>query len=314
MTYLAKSNNLRKTYGSGKKAVEAVRGVSLTLGEGEIFAFLGPNGAGKTTTVKMFGALVVPDGGWVEILGQSPFEDRGALRHLGAVLEGNRNLYWRLSVEENLEYFGVLRGMSSSRALRRGRELIERLGLTAKWRTPVRYLSRGQQQRAALAVALVHEPRVLLLDEPTLGLDVESAEELKRLIREIADEGRGVLLTTHQLQVAQELSHRVAIIDDGRIIAEEETESLVRRFSNDSYQIEIEGTLDDLKRQRLEQLGVQFVNGHFSFPGPTDAIYELIEIIRPTPIVRLERQRADLTNIFLELIREGRRQDVAVPD
>lgn len=134
---------LRKVYRSQGKAIAAVRDVSLNISAGEVLAFLGPNGAGKTTTIKMIAGLILPDDGWVTIAGRNPHRDSQALRRLGAVLEGNRNLYWRLTAEENLEYFGVLRGLSRSVARQRGQELLERFDLLPKRRTPVQALSRG---------------------------------------------------------------------------------------------------------------------------------------------------------------------------
>lgn len=204
--------NLRKTYRYGAALVEAVRSVSLTLTAGEVLAFLGPNGAGKTTTIKMIAGLIRPDAGRVRIAGLDPHRNPQALRLLGAVLEGNRNLYWRLTPEENLEYFGVLKGLSCREARWRGRVLLERFELTSKRRTTVQTLSRGMQQKLALAVALVQQPKLLLLDEPTLGLDVEATQNVKALVKAIASEGCAILLTTHQLDIAEELSDRVAII------------------------------------------------------------------------------------------------------
>lgn len=200
--------HLRKTYRYQGKLIEAVRDVSLNIAAKEVLAFLGPNGAGKTTTIKMIAGLILPDGGEVRIAGRNPHRDSQAIRMLGAVLEGNRNLYWRLTPEENLEYFGVLRGLSGSVARRRSQELLERFDLLPKRRTTVQTLSRGMQQKLAIAVALMHQPQLLLLDEPTLGLDVEATENVKSLVREIAREGCAILLTTHQLNIAEESTLR----------------------------------------------------------------------------------------------------------
>lgn len=172
---LLEVENLRKTFRSGSGDVEAVRGISLKIEEGIVLGFLGPNGAGKTTTIKMIAGLVRPDSGSIRVAGLNPHDGPEALRHIGAVLEGNRNIYWRLTPLENLEYFGVLKGMAAKVARAKGREILERFGLAEKMKSPVQELSRGMQQKIAIAVALVHEPSLLLLDEPTLGLDVEAA-------------------------------------------------------------------------------------------------------------------------------------------
>ncbi|NEQ44216.1 MAG: ABC transporter ATP-binding protein [Leptolyngbya sp. SIOISBB] len=296
--------DLSKAYGRGKQRFEAVRQVSLTLHRGEVLAFLGPNGAGKTTTIKMIAGLVRPDRGQVTIAGEDPHRHARALRHLGAVLEGNRNLYWRLTPEENLEYFGVLRQMPRKIAHRRGLELLDRFELLDKRNTPVQKLSRGMQQKVAIAVALIHDPQLLLLDEPTLGLDVEAGETVKALVREIAQEGRAILLTTHQLDVAEELSDRVAIIRRGQIIAEQSTEALLQEFSDSTYQIEVEGTLTVAQTQQVAQLGAIVEGPHITYAGTPENLYALLAALQPLPIFSVQRDRADLTQVFLKLVQD----------
>jgi ABC-2 type transport system ATP-binding protein len=304
MTIL-EAQDLKKSYRYQGKDVQAVRNVSLSICAGEVLAFLGPNGAGKTTTIKMIAGLIQPDAGWVRIADRDPHRDSQALRVLGAVLEGNRNLYWRLTPEENIEYFGVLRGLKRRVARQRGRDLLERFDLLHKRRTPVQDLSRGMQQKLAIAVALVHQPQLLLLDEPTLGLDVEATENVKALVRDIAREGCAILLTTHQLAIAEELSDRVAIIQTGEIIAEEPTDELIRQFSGSAYLIETESNLDSIQISKLEALGVVIERlNKISVPEP-EKLYQVLDILRPLPLVGLQKDQANLTEIFLKLVREG---------
>lgn len=303
--------SLQKSYRSSGKVVEAVRDVSFNISAQEVLAFLGPNGAGKTTTIKMIAGLIVPDRGSVDIAGRDPHRNSRALRSLGAVLEGNRNIYWRLTPEENLEYFGVLRGLSGRVARQRARGLLDRFELSHKRRTTVQTLSRGMQQKLAIAVALIHEPQLLLLDEPTLGLDVEATQTVKQLVREIAQEGRAILLTTHQLDLAEELSDRVAIINKGKIVAQENTADLIRQFSGTVYQIELEEAinrsfLDVLGRERtakLQSLGA-ILDGDRIFVRETELLYQALEILNPLAIARIEKDQANLTDIFLKFIRE----------
>lgn len=296
--------DLRKTYRQRGKSIKAVCGVSLTVNAGEVLAFLGPNGAGKTTTIKMMAGLIRPDVGWVRISGRNPHRDPQALRELGAVLEGNRNLYWRLTPEENLEYFGMLKGLSSRVARQRGRELLERFDLLQKRRTPVQALSRGMQQKLSIAVALVHQPRLLLLDEPTLGLDVEATESVKVLVREIALSGCAILLTTHQLDIAEELSDRVAIIQKGKIIALDPTRELIRQFSGSAYTIEAESKLDPMQVSAIVALGAVVQAGHVVKVRGAVELYQVFEILKPLPLVQVRKEQADLTEIFLKLVRE----------
>ncbi|MFK8184831.1 MAG: ABC transporter ATP-binding protein [Phormidesmis sp.] len=300
------SMDLRKSYGRGKRRFEAVRGVSLSIQSGEVLAFLGPNGAGKTTTIKMIAGLIRPDGGWVKIAGCDPHQQPQALKGVGAVLEGNRNLYWRLTPLENLEYFGVLRQMPRRQARQRGAQLLEEFGLFEKRHEAVQKLSRGMQQKIAIAVALIHEPSLLLLDEPTLGLDVESGETVKRLVRQVAASGCAILLTTHQLNVAEELSDRVAVIRAGQIVAEQSTAALIREFSdNAAYEIEVDGALPDATQAEVEALGAVVTGQHIRFASEKAAtdIYALLNILAPLPLVEVRQDRADLTDVFLKLTR-----------
>ncbi|WP_293181561.1 ABC transporter ATP-binding protein [Oceanithermus sp.] len=299
--------NLQKTFHSRGRSTRAVQGVSLRVGPGEVLAFLGPNGAGKTTTIKMIAGLVRPDAGTVRVAGRDPHRDPWALREVGAVLEGNRNVYWRLTPLENLEYFGVLRGLSAAEARRRGRALLERFDLTDKQNALTQQLSRGMQQKLAIAVSLVHEPSLLLLDEPTLGLDVEAAETVKRMVRELAAGGQAIVLTTHHLDVAQQLSHRVAIIREGRIVAEDHTDALLARFSGEQYEIEVAGEIDAARRERLRALGAEPLEGRVVYLGAPEGLWGVLEALRPLPILRVEKDRADLTEVFLKLIREEER-------
>jgi ABC-2 type transport system ATP-binding protein len=303
--------HLQKTYRQGGKQVQAVVDVSLTLAAGEILAFLGPNGAGKTTTIKMIAGLIQPDAGSVRILGRDPHADPGALAQVGAVLEGNRNLYWRLTPLQNLEYFGVLRGLSPRTARQRGAELLETFGLGEKRDVAVQTLSRGMQQKVAIAVALLHQPALLLLDEPTLGLDVEAAQAVKSLIRQIAASGRAILLTTHQLDIAEALSDQVAVIERGIIIAQAPTQEMIRQFAGaaGSYRIELEQKLDPSRAERLAQQGVEILGSHqLRFSGSSETLYQVLEILKPLPLLRIKREEADLTHIFLKLLKRRREQ------
>jgi ABC-2 type transport system ATP-binding protein len=292
---------LTKTFRSQGKTVEAVRAVSLTLRGGEILAFLGPNGAGKTTTIKMIAGLIRPDSGSVRVLGRDPHRDSDALREIGSVLEGNRNIYWRLSPEENIEYFGVLKKMPRRLARRRSLELLREFGLEEKLGVVTQKLSRGMQQQVALAVALIHEPKLLLLDEPTLGLDVGASERMKRMIRRISERGQSVLLSTHQLTVAEELADRVAIINRGQIVTEEATSELIRRFSGEAYRVELGPHVNGFDRDRLAALGASIDGSGIEYQGDAEGLYRVLDLLRPTPIVRVEKVEASLTDVFLQL-------------
>jgi ABC-2 type transport system ATP-binding protein len=286
---ILEAHHLHKTYRSKGQSLAAVKDVSLKIEGGEVLAFLGANGAGKTTTIKMIAGLILPH--------TNPW----ALRSLGAVLEGSRNLYWRLTPEENLEYFGVLRGLPRKTARQRTVELLDRFELTHKRKVMVQTLSRGMQQKLAIAVALIHNPQLLLLDEPTLGLDVEATENVKQIIREVAAEGRAILLTTHQLDVAEELSDRVAIIQNGVIAVEQPTAELIRQFSGTAYTLELAQALDADRLSKIEALG-GVIKGNTIYVRELETVYEALSILKPLPIVKVEQDQASLTKIFLQVI------------
>lgn len=292
--------------------VEAVKGVSFTVASGEILAFLGPNGAGKTTTIKMTAGLIKPDQGSVFVDDKNLATERNAaVGKIGAVLEGSRNLYWRLTVMENLLYWGTMRRISYREARLRALTLLDQVGLTDRARSTVQTLSRGMQQKVALCQALMHRPSVLLLDEPTLGLDYESSEGIKRMVRELSHSGTAILLTTHQLDVAQELSDRVAMIRGGQLILEGTTQAILEKYSKPVYSIIAPSPWPRPLVAAAQQLVGEIIETapdtlQFLPPdGDTDTIYRILSVLHPHPLLRVERHQADLTEVFQHVMTEG---------
>jgi ABC-2 type transport system ATP-binding protein len=303
---------LTKTYGHGANAVTAVDGVSLTVEPGQVFGFLGPNGAGKTTTIKMLCGLVTPTTGQVRVNGLNVGSQRGrAVRQIGAVLEGSRNVYWSLSAWQNLLYFGRLKGMRGRDIKPRAEALLRELGLWQRRNELVGGFSRGMQQKVAIAAALITDPPVLLLDEPTIGLDVEAARTVKQWIARLAREGKTVVLTTHQLAVAQELCHRVAVIRDGRIIADLPTAELLDRYAEDRYQVRVLGHLADAGRALPDGARVESANGTTRITLPStnpDDLYSLLAHVqwREARLLSVDQARPDLEEVFVRLVGESR--------
>lgn len=206
--------------GGERSTLVAVEDVSLAIEPGEIFGLLGPNGAGKTTTIRMLATLLEPTRGKALVAGfDVVHQARQVRKHLGTVLSGERSSYWKLTGRENLEYFAALYQIPGREARRRIDELLARLELEAKANELVERYSSGMKQRLALARALLARPPVLLLDEPTVGLDPQSARNLRQIIRELKEQGHTILLTTHYMEEADQLADRIAIIDHGRVIA-----------------------------------------------------------------------------------------------
>jgi ABC-2 type transport system ATP-binding protein len=267
--------DLRKAYkgAMGKAGVTAVDGLTLAIERGEIFGLLGANGAGKTTTIKMIAGLIVPDNGAVTF----PAYDRKPT--IGAVLEGSRNLYWRLSPWENIRYFGELRGILIPELRRQADELLALFGLSEKRDKPAQTLSRGMQQKLAVVLSLLGEPDILLLDEPTLGLDVESSLTIRQLLRRLCDErGITMVLTTHQMDVAQSLSRRIGIMAAGRLVFCENVDTMVDLFRRQDYVARMRK--DDW--DRFVGVGTWPTPGAGQVPAPTK--YTLLDEQRPAQI------------------------------
>jgi len=209
----------------------AVDHVDFSVSRGEIFGFLGPNGAGKTTTVRMLTGVILPTEGTAVIDGHDVLREAVAAReHIGTVPE-EANAYVDLTVWQNLMLMAELHGVSRARRTERARELLERFGITDKTGQKGRALSKGLRQRLMLCMALVSDPAILFLDEPTNGLDVASARVIRKLIVQMNRErGVTVFLTTHNMEEADQLCHRIAIINKGRIAAIDKPESLRGRF------------------------------------------------------------------------------------
>ncbi len=203
------------------EAVTAVDDVSLTIPRGSLFGLLGPNGAGKTTLVKVLATLLLPTSGRAEVAGFDVVEHPDEVRRrVGVVLGGERALYWRLTGWENLWFFSQLYNIPGAEARDRVEELLELVGLGARGEDRVENYSKGMKQRLHIARGLLHDPEVLLLDEPTIGLDPHGAREVRGLVRRLVEEeDRTVVLTTHYMYEADELSDQVGIIDRGDLVA-----------------------------------------------------------------------------------------------
>ena len=206
---------LRKEYGG----LVAVNGVSFTAGEGEIFGLLGPNGAGKTTTIGCISGLVLPTAGHVRVLGHDVVREGAAARAALGVVPQELALYDDMSATENLEYWGGAQGMRHPRLRERVQAVLELAGLQDRAREPVKRFSGGMKRRLNFACSVVHQPRVLLLDEPTVGVDPQSRVRLLELVRAQAQAGTCVLYTTHYMEEAESLCDRLAVMDHGKVIA-----------------------------------------------------------------------------------------------
>ena len=298
-----------KRFGSGEASVLAVDDVSLTVERGSIVGLLGPNGAGKTTLIKCALGIVLPDAGSVRVFGTDVGDGRrAAYADVDAMLEGARNDYWRLTVRENLRYFAPIAGVDPDSVQARHDRLLDRLELTAKADTPVRELSRGMKQKVSLASVLAGGAELVFLDEPTLGLDVESARTLRAELRRLAaEEGLTIVVSSHDMTTIEAVCDRVVMLSNGRIVADDTVEALLGAAASDSVRVaspDLDAETVDGLRERFEIVGV---DRDAQPPAVTvaaggDRLYELTDALRAAGVTvsDIRTIQPDLEEVFLE--------------
>jgi ABC-2 type transport system ATP-binding protein len=221
-----------RTMRGQRREVVALNDLTFMVQRGMIFGLLGPNGAGKTTTIRILTTLLTPTSGQARVKGFDVVKEASKVRrHIGLILGGERGLYGRLTGKENMKYFAAINHLSRDTAKKRIEELIGMVGLDLASDRPVEQYSRGMRQRLHVARGLLTDPEIMFMDEPTIGLDPEGAQELRRLIPEFARQGKTVLLTTHYMLEADELCDQIAIINKGDIVASGTPSEIKRRFS-----------------------------------------------------------------------------------
>tara|TARA_B000000460_G_scaffold246936_1_gene221040 strand:- start:893 stop:1816 length:924 start_codon:yes stop_codon:yes gene_type:complete len=288
---------LTKTYDK----FTAVDEISFTVNEGEVFALLGPNGAGKTTTVEIIECLKTPDKGKVEIFGtdlKDKKKQNDVKRKIG-VMPQNFNAFDWLTVKENLEYFKDLYSSKISTD-----ELINRVGLGEKMNSMYKTLSGGTKQRVGIAISLINEPELLFLDEPTAGLDPQARRETWNLIRKLKEQGKTIFLTTHYMEEAQELSDRILIIIEGKIVAGGSPNELIENYGGNKSVI-----LKNCNKKILEDRGIKYETGmenqiQIIFDN-NEQLFNILSAVTDDPNVEIEIKKPNLDEAFLNLT--GRR-------
>ncbi|RDI69839.1 ABC transporter ATP-binding protein [Halopelagius longus] len=305
--------DLRKTFESEDGTVTAIDGVSFTIEPGSVVGLLGPNGAGKTTTTKSILGLVRPDSGTVRIDGTDISEHpRKALDRVDAMLEGARNDYWRLTPRENLRYFATVGGDDPKAVARRHEELLETFDLAEKADEPVRDLSRGMKQKVSLASVLSADVSVVFLDEPTLGLDVESSATLRQELNRIVDDrGLTVVISSHDMDVVEDVCDRVIIMNDGRIIVDDDVENLLEQFETQEYRLEVGGADREVVERLRDRYGVSDVarfdrRVQFRLTADSATFYRLMDELRSAGVTlnSVDTVQPELEDIFLEVTSE----------
>ena len=271
--------DLRFSYGEH----EAVKGISFEIAPGEIFGFLGPNGAGKTTTIKMLTGQLQPKAGSVRILGRAVGRDDPRTQASIGVCFEEKNLYEAMSGIENLRFFGALYGVEDVDL----EALLERVGLAERAKDRVGSYSKGMRQRLMVARSILHQPMVLFLDEPTDGLDPVSSKAIRGIIREEAERGAAVLLTTHDMWEADELSHRVAFINEGQLYAIDTPENLKLQHGRRSVKV-----------RRRAGSGVDEQSFALDDPAVGEQLRAAVE---SEGLMTIHTEESTLENIFVEM-------------
>jgi ABC-2 type transport system ATP-binding protein len=297
-------DRLSKAFG----AVHAVDGVSFCVNEGEIYGLLGPNGAGKTTTISMISGLLRPDAGEVRVAGASFAADPQKAKSIMGVVPQDLALYEELSARENLLFWGRIAGLDAKAARARAGELLEALSLADRARDAVKTFSGGMKRRVNLGCALLHHPRLLLLDEPTVGIDPQARLKILDFIRALGRSGTGVLYTTHYLEEAETLCSRIGIIDHGRMLAEGTLRELQERVGGNRLFI-LDGAWAGLqpdtwpgfreKFRVLQQTDRQLTVAALDTRDPSDCLRDLLAL--PVRAENVTLKRPSLNDVFLQL-------------
>lgn len=247
-TYIVTSGIIKRK----RKEIKALTDISFEINEGEIFCPIGPNGAGKTTLIKILSTLAIPNEGYVLVDGHNTVKNPKEIRKkIGVLFGGDRGLYWRISARDNLDYFGNLYEIEPRILKKRIDELLEILNLKSRQDENIENFSRGMKQKIHIARCLLHDPKILFLDEPTLELDVEAANDLRNLIRSLKAQGKTIILTSHYMDGIEKLADRIGLIFKGELKAIDTVEKIKKRFNNPNLE---EAYLAIIKQGREEGL------------------------------------------------------------
>ncbi len=301
---LLRVGRLSKAFGT----VRAVDSVSFEVRPGEIYGLLGPNGAGKTTTISMVAGLLRPDTGEVFVAGKPFRSNPQAARRIMGVVPQDVAIYEDLTGRENLEFWGRMAGLGRAEARGRTSELLEALALTDRADDTVKTYSGGMKRRINLGCALLHRPRLLLLDEPTVGIDPQARLSILEFVRGLLSDGTAILYTTHYLEEAETLCHRVGIIDHGRLLAEGTLSELQQRLGGDCVfvvEAELKNAVPDgwdgfqTRFRVIQKTERQLVVAAIGRRDPAECLRELLGL--PIKVENVTLKRPSLNDVFLQL-------------
>jgi len=295
---------LSKTFG----AIRAVEGVSFEVRAGEIYGLLGPNGAGKTTTISMISGLLKPDAGEVSVAGAAFWSDPQKAKRIMGVVPQELAIYEELTGRENLEFWGRMAGLSWRDAKARAVELLAALTLTDRAKDAVKTYSGGMKRRINLGCALLHHPQLLLLDEPTVGIDPQARLNILEFVRQLCASGTAILYTTHYLEEAEALCQRIGIIDHGRLLAEGTLAELQERLGGDRVfvlEADFKNSSPDgwdgfhQRFRVIQKSEKQLVVAAVGARDPAECLKELLGL--PVRVENVTLKRPSLNDVFLQL-------------
>ena len=299
-----KITNLKKSYGG----IDALKGINMTINKGQFFGLLGPNGAGKTTTINILTGLVRKDNGETMIFNRDTVSHYRFTRKQVGISSQEFTQDWFFPLDKLLLFQAGYYGINKKDAAPRVESLLDRLGLKDKRNARIRELSGGMKRRFEIAKALVHDPQILILDEPTAGVDVELRHELWKYFGDLHNEGKTILLTTHYIEEAELLCDKVAIIDSGKVITEGSPKELIGKDSNSGITVYLsepfedsDNTLKDFTYNQEDQR-LHFITGY-----PENDLPNIIKLLSKSGahIQRIETNKASLEDVFLNLTGKG---------
>jgi ABC-2 type transport system ATP-binding protein len=289
--------------------VEAVRGLNFAIRRGEIFGFLGPNGAGKTTTISMLSCLLEPTAGTAIVAGYDVMKASSEVKRRIGLVPQELALYPTLSARDNLDYFGRIYGLHGRELRQRVDEVLEMVGLTERARAAVKTYSGGMKRRLNIAAGLVHRPEVLFLDEPTVGVDPQSRNAISEHVERLRDKGTTILYTTHYMEEAERLCDRVAIIDEGRIVALDTPRRLIADLGGGIIHLGVANGMADKTLAQIQALTEVKTAARFDGKIEVEAVHAQEALVRllelfsqtDTDITALEVLEPNLETVFLHL-------------
>ena len=272
--------NLKKVYGE----FQAVNEISFSIEQGEVFGFLGPNGAGKTSTINMMIGLSKPTGGHIMIDGIDAIKDIKQVQKIIGIIPDENNLYDEMNGFNNLCFCASLYGIPKKEREKRAMELLEQFNLTKAGKRPFKAYSKGMKRKLTIAAGIIHNPKILFLDEPTTGIDVESARQIRELILDLKKQGKTIFITTHYIEEAERICDRIAFIVNGKIVKIGTlTESMENVEGEHKIKLQLNSSIKDMK----EELENSFVNCRVEIPDENSCLIISKERVALSPILQL---------------------------